>query len=157
MAARQTSPSIPPQSPKYRKILVGYDGSKNSDRALAKAATLAKEQGASLGVIVVVNTNVFAYAPMVPPVPQEVFEDLANNGKNMLSQAMKIAASILPEVVGSVEEGNPGDCILNLAASEDVDLIVLGRRGISGVERFLLGGVSSNVVAHSKCDVLIVR
>lgn len=56
-----------------------------------------------------------------------------------------------------VEEGYPAGCILNLAAGSCADLIVLGRRGISGVERFFLGGVSSNVVAHSKCDVLVVK
>jgi nucleotide-binding universal stress UspA family protein len=65
--------------------------------------------------------------------------------------------SIKPEATGSVEEGYPADCILNMAVTDRADLIVMGRRGISGVERFLLGGVSSSVVSHSKCDILIVR
>lgn len=156
MASQQVRATIT-ATPKYRKILVGYDGSVNSDRALARAATIAKECEASLSIIVVVNSSLIAYGPMTPPVPREVFEDVVNNGKATLARAMESAGAILPQVTGSVEDGNPGACILNLAANSGVDLIVLGRRGISGVERFLLGGVSSNVVAHSKCDVLIVR
>jgi nucleotide-binding universal stress UspA family protein len=145
------------QSPNYGKILVGYDGSKNSERSLARAATLAREHKSSLSVLVAVNMSLFAFAPMAPPVPEEFFEDLIKNGEEILAQAIKVAGSIIPGVTGAVEEGNPGECILNLATSNGIDLIVLGRRGISGMERFLLGGVSSNVVAHSKCDVLIIR
>ncbi len=141
----------------YRKILVGYDGSENSERALARAAALAAEHGASLSVIVVVNTVVMSIAPMAPPVPEEVYMDLIEDGKQTLSKAIKTAGTLVPSVTGTVEEGYPAEWILNIATRERVDLIVLGRRGISAVERFLLGGVSSNVVAHSKCDVLIVK
>jgi nucleotide-binding universal stress UspA family protein len=157
MSVLQNQDSVLTEKPAYKNILVGYDGSKNSDRALARAATLAKEHGASLRIVVVANTSTFASAPMVPPIPEEAFEDLIKNAKDMLADAIKEASSIAPKATGSVEEGYPAECILDLAASEGVDLIVLGRRGISGVERFFLGGVSSNVVAHSKCDVLVVK
>jgi nucleotide-binding universal stress UspA family protein len=153
----QKEPSVPVPPQNYRKILLGYDGSKNSDRALARAAALASEHGASLSVIVVVNPVVMAFAPMAPPVPEEVFEDLIENGKALLAKAIKAAQALVPGVTGSVEEGNPGEWILNVASRDKVDLIVVGRRGISGVERFLLGGVSSNIVAHSTCDVLVVK
>ena len=144
-------------SSNYMRILVGFDGSKNSKRALARAATLAKEHGSLLKIVVVVNSNSIALAPMAPPIPPEVFEDLMNNGRRVLSEAMVAAGDLVPEVTGNIEEGNPADCILRVAAKDSVDLVVVGRRGISGIERFLLGGVSSSVVAHSKCDVLVVR
>lgn len=118
---------------------------------------LAAERGAELRVLVVVNTTQLAFAPMAPSVPEEVFEGVIEDGKKTLARAMKSAGSLVPSVGGSVEEGNAGECILDAAAKDRADLIVLGRRGISGVERFLLGGVSSNVVDHSKCDVLIVK
>jgi len=141
----------------YKKILVGYDGSKNSGRALARAAAAAKEHSGSLRIVVVVNSNMLAIAPMAPPLPPEVFEDMLKSGKQILSEAMVSVGDLVPGVTGSVEEGNPAERILHIAADESVDLIVIGRRGISGVERFLLGGVSSSIVAHSKCDVLVVR
>lgn len=137
--------------------MVGYDGSKNSDRALARAAYLAKTAGASLRVVVAVNTTLMAFAPMSPPLPPEVYDEFVSNGRDMLARAMNSAGSLVPSVTGTVEQGNAAEVILRLSEQDGTDLIVLGRRGISGIERFLLGGVSSTVVSHSKCDVLVVR
>ncbi len=155
-AQNGTAATVAPM-PNYKSILVGYDGSGNSQRALGRAVALAKEHGASLRIVTVADTSMLASAPMVPPIPEEAFEDLVKNEKDILDDAVKTASSIVPRVTGSVEEGYPADCILNLAAGSGADLIVLGRRGISGVERFFLGGVSSSVVAHSECDVLVVK
>jgi nucleotide-binding universal stress UspA family protein len=157
MTIQQEASTTPVPSSNYTKILVGYDGSKNSERALLRSATLAKELGASLTVLVAVNTTVLTFSPISPPVPAEVYQDVLNNGKETLGNAIKTAQSIVPGASGIVEEGNAGECIPNFAARSGIDLIVLGRRGMSGVERFLLGGVSSNVIAHSNCDVLIVK
>jgi len=143
--------------PIYSRVLVGYDGSENSKRALARGATIAHRGGGALRVVIVVNTGLLAFAPMAPPVPSEVFDDLIKSGRELLSQAMNSVASLVPGVSGTVEEGNPAESILELASRDDTDLIVVGRRGISGIERFLLGGVSSTIVSHSKCDVLVVR
>lgn len=142
--------------PIYERILVGYDGSENSRRALARAATIAHRGGGSLRVVVVVDTNLLAFAPMAPPIPSEVFDDLIKNGKDLMSQAMDAVASLVPGVSGTVEEGNPAEAILDLASKDNTNLIVVGRRGLSRVERFLLGGVSSTVMSHSMCDVLVV-
>lgn len=147
--------TIPSQE--YGKILVAHDGSKNSERALARAAAIARDSGASLIVITVVNYTVPAWAPMAPPIPESVIEDLKNSGKNTLDRAIEAVRPIVPNVTGMLEDGNPADRILSVAEHDRVDLIVLGRRGISGIERFLLGGVSSRVVDQSKCDVMVVR
>jgi nucleotide-binding universal stress UspA family protein len=155
--SQQEVSATPVLPPDYTKILVGYDGSKNSERSLTRAATLARELGASLTVLVAVNTTVLTFSPIAPPVPEEVYQKVLNAGKETLGNAIKITQPIVPAVSGIVEEGNAGECILNFAGRSSIDLIVLGRRGMSGVERFLLGGVSSNVLAHSKCDVLIVK
>jgi nucleotide-binding universal stress UspA family protein len=55
------------------------------------------------------------------------------------------------------EQGHPVDAILDVAERENVDLIVLGSRGLRGVKELLLGSVSSGVLHHSSCPVLIVR
>ena len=78
-------------------------------------------------------------------------------GQKSLAEAISRAKEVTQNVSGSVEDGHPAEMILTLADRNGCDLIVLGRRGISAVERFLLGGVSSSVVGHSKCDVLVVR
>ncbi len=143
----------------YQRILVGYDGSENADRALSRAASLAKAQSASLRIIVVADTISLAtsYSVMEPPITGDVIEGVVKESEGILSHGLKAVSSIVPQVTGSVERGYPADCILEEAAAQESDLIVLGRRGISGIERFLIGGVSSSIVSHSKCDVLIVK
>ena len=142
----------------YRKILVCYDGSDNSTRALARAALLAStDGGASLRVLVVVNAMVSSYGPRPPYYPENYFELMFEDGNKLLDQALGRCQSLGDKASGLVEEGHPAETILEVAKREEVDLIVIGRRGISGVQRFLMGGVSSSVVGHSTCDVLIVK
>jgi len=141
----------------YKKILVGYDGSENAKRALARAVALSSGQGATLSVVVAVSTALTVYGPTAPYYPPGYPEQIMEEGRKLLEAAMSIAKAAGRGVSGSVEDGHPSEIILRLAESESADLIVLGRRGISGIERFLLGGVSSSVVNHSKCDVLVVK
>jgi nucleotide-binding universal stress UspA family protein len=141
----------------YKKILVGYDGSENAKRALARAIALSTGQGATLRVVVAVSTVLTVYGPTAPYYPPGYPEQIMKEGKKLLEAAIGAAKDAGRAVSGSVEDGHPSEIILRLAESDRADLIVLGRRGISGIERFLLGGVSSSVVNHSKCDVLIVK
>jgi len=144
-----------PQS--YKKILVGYDESENAKRALERAIALAAQQGAAMRIVVVSNTVLTVYGPSAPYYPPGFAEQVMKKGESSLAAAMSRAKEAGRDVSGSVEDGHPAEVILDLAENEGIDLIVLGRRGISGVERFLMGGVSSSVLSHSKCDVLIVR
>lgn len=141
----------------YRHILVGYDGSKNGDRALVRATELAKEAGATLIIIVVVNTTISSFSPVAPALPPSVFDQIVQDGKDALARAVSTAKETVRDVSGVLADGYAAEEILRVADENKADLIVLGRRGISAVERFLLGGVSSSVVGHSKCDVIIVK
>lgn len=129
--------------PNYRLVLVAFDGSMNSQRALSRAAALAKANGATLKVVVV-----------MPPSP---YEEDVKRGNDLLESAVSMAKNTLRDVEGVLRDGQPADEVLKLAEEESADVVVVGRRGISGIERFLLGGVSSAVVNHSKCDVLVVK
>jgi nucleotide-binding universal stress UspA family protein len=141
----------------YARVLVGYDGSENAKRALARAIALSTGQGSALRIVVVVTTVLTVYGPTAPYYPPGFPEQIIKEGKRSLEEALITAKEAGRSVSGSVEDGHPSEMILRLAESEGADLIVLGRRGISGVERFLMGGVSSSVVNHSKCDVLVVK
>ena len=140
----------------YKKILVGYDGSDNAKRAVGRAANVAAATGAQLGIVVVVNPVVPVYGP-VSFYPSDFADQLVKEGQKSLVEAIDIAKKFTQVVAGSVEQGHAAQAILELADSGKADLIVLGRRGISGIERFVMGGVSSSVVGHSKCDILIVK
>ena len=54
-------------------------------------------------------------------------------------------------------EGDPAEAILDTASEQNADLVVVGDRGLSGVQRFLLGSVSRKVSEHAACNVMIVR
>lgn len=157
MAVKPKQDPEPIGESRYKRILVGYDGSQNADRALSRAASIAKEQGASLKVVYVLNVPILASAPFAPPpIPQGVFDDLMKDGKEIVSRAIRAVSSMIPQASGSLEVGYPAESILDTATKDGYDLIVLGRRGVSRIERFLLGSVAGSVMNHSKCDVLIV-
>jgi nucleotide-binding universal stress UspA family protein len=157
MSSDQKTPQAEISVKPYSRILAAYDGSSHSKRALMRAAKAARDHGSSLMIVTVVDLTVISMAPMSPPIPEEVYNGLMQGGKDLLSQALGLVQPTVPGASGVVEEGNAAQAILRVASARESDLIVVGRRGISGVERFLIGGVSSNVVAHSKCDVLVVK
>lgn len=146
-----------PEVQGYRKVLVGYDGSKNAKRALERAIALATGEGAALRIVVAVNTILPVYGTTAPYYPPDYAEQVTKEGKESLAEAVARAKEFTQKVSGSVIDGHPAEMILSSADRDGSDLIVVGRRGISGVERFLMGSVSSSVVNHSKCDVLIVK
>ncbi len=61
------------------------------------------------------------------------------------------------DIESVILEGNPAEEIIGFAEKNDIDLIVMGTHGITGISRFLLGSVAENVVRHSKKAVLVVR
>jgi nucleotide-binding universal stress UspA family protein len=133
------------------KILVCYDGSEHARRALERAASFAGD-GDDVAVISV--------APMVvgnprDPSPVDPTDDVAQHrvqadeGVALLRERGVTARPIT--AVGHVAEA-----ILTAAEREDFELIVVGHRGVSGVQRFLGGSVSRRVVDHAPCDVLVV-
>jgi len=145
--------------PIYERILVCYDGSDNATRALRRAINLAKESGAELSVIAAAST---VSSTVGNPYRDKYYTGLRNvslaHAKGQLSDAIQTARRAgLLSAQGKVEEGHPADVILTRAIDITADLIVVGRRGLGGVQRFLLGSVSSAVVTHSECDVLVVK
>jgi nucleotide-binding universal stress UspA family protein len=141
----------------FQRILVGYDGSENARRALTRAVELAKQSKGELRIVVVADT--MSYAAYAGGGMYKRFnEQTKENAENSASEALETAkAAGLKDVFASDEEGQPADMILTLATEYKVDLVVVGRRGMRGVERFLMGSVSTAVINHAKCDVLVVK
>jgi nucleotide-binding universal stress UspA family protein len=126
----------------YRRILVGTDGSDSADRAVAHAAWLAGALGAELLV---------SHAFGGPDDPEEG----RNVGASVLRDACaRIGTSPSPKAV--LRQGDAADALVSVAREEDVDLIVVGNRGLSG-RRVLMGTVPAKVTGRSPCDVLVVH
>jgi nucleotide-binding universal stress UspA family protein len=144
----------------YQKILAGVDGSATSMRALAQAAAIAKAQGSELVILT-------GYQPPDPEqmarwlkeVPKDVAGRLTGTSavEEVLERAKEAAAKAGVEAKTRYETGDPADTVLRVAEEENVDLIIVGNKGMTGAKRFLLGSVPNKISHHSPCDVLIVR
>ena len=137
------------------QILVGVDGSPDSQRALQWAVDEAAIRGVSVDVIHAYKTEYIYYLdiPSTVVIPRHDIESAAQLavGKVVDSIDNPTEVQISVEMVNS---GNPAGEIAE--RSEKYDMVVLGSRGLGGLSGLLLGSVSAKVSHHSKCPVVIV-
>ncbi len=137
----------------FHKIVVGYDGSKSSQKALEIAFGLARSEDAKLLVLSVAR-------PSEPPTRVETAGILENAKEHFEQDFKQIAARALELDVNletAVIVGHPVEQLVHRAETEKADLIVLGRRGASRFERMLVGSTSEKVLRYAHCPVLIVQ
>lgn len=145
----------------YKNIIVPTDGSVNSKRALEHAIVLASSLGASITLVYVANiVSVISNFDQIPNasgyVTEQVALDMEEEGKGVLDDfAKEVPESI--DVKTVFEVGSPGPAVLSVAKKYKADLIVMGSRGLGPLKGLFMGSVSSYVVTHSGCPVLIVK
>jgi nucleotide-binding universal stress UspA family protein len=134
------------------KILIAYDGSEAAGHALTRAGQMAQQGGGEVTVISVV--------PLQPSGPRSggpvMSGDVEEHKRELADAVAKLKeAGVEAQTIEAV--GHPAESIVDEAERGGFDLIVVGHRGLHGVQRFLLGSTSSRVVTHAHCDVLVVR
>ncbi|MEW6447295.1 MAG: universal stress protein [Bacillota bacterium] len=152
----------------YNKILVAVDGSENSLRAAAEGVKLAQgNPNARLALITVIPPvdPFYGYGPLITA--QQVQEAEQSAADAVLAKAKEVigragrAAEITGEAGVNVESvvqiGDPAQSIIEYAAREGFEVIVMGRRGLGVLKELLLGSVSSKVLQLAPCPVLLVR
>lgn len=151
-----THPEKGLSSMKLTSILVGYDGSEHSNRALERASAYARAFDAQL-IVVTAEMPVVAPSPpgLIAPVGHEnvAMVNADAMAADVAAQAKALAADA--EVV--IEIGNASDVIVQLAEERDVDLIVVGTSEPGFLERLLIGSTSQDVVRKADRDVLVVH
>ncbi|HMM22197.1 MAG TPA: universal stress protein [Selenomonadales bacterium] len=143
-----------------RKILVPTDGSDLALQAARYARELAAKFGSELLLVHVIQNYYTLPAFSMPDtvtIPLSVLQDLENSGQTVLEKTREQLPAFAGKLETRIEYGPPGKQIVEIAAEEGVSLIVMGRRGISGVTGFLLGSVSNHVVHYAPCPVLIIK
>lgn len=148
------------------KILIATDGSKFGDAAIKKVAGfVSSDDKTEIKVITVVEP----FTPMAPDafgVAIDYYREAENAANKNADEAVKKASAELetflgdPDVsiVSDVIKGKfPKHAIVDEATEWGADLIVVGSHGYGFWDRMLLGSVSSAVVHHAPCSVLVVR
>jgi nucleotide-binding universal stress UspA family protein len=152
----------------YKKILVALDGSEPSNHALEHAASLANKYGAKLILVAVVQRVMI---PIFPDegygaIPLSAAKDMAQYQdkmrvlyQNILREAEEKIREEYPRVKfeSILKEGRPSATIVEQAESYDVDIIVIGCRGIGGYTGWILGSTSRRVVDSCTKPILIVK
>jgi nucleotide-binding universal stress UspA family protein len=142
----------------YRNIVIATDGSENTQKAISYGIEIAKLSGAIVHALYVVDTSSFSSIPMSSDGGWEaMFEILRKEGERAVSAVKYQGEAAGVEVREVVWEGNPSNVILEFAEDNDVDLIVMGTLGKTGLDRFLLGSVAEKVVRGSTVPVMVVR
>ncbi len=150
-------PELPARDGHLWRILVGYDGSGPSEKAISFCTSLDLDDKVSFRVLTVL--------PMVRLFRQDIRQELNwiwQQQKETEKEALEAAADRLREITGGVttaltEAGDVSQAIL--AAGEDfkADLIVLGHKGKGAIEKFLMGSVTPRIAQHSCRSVLAIR
>lgn len=149
---RHAVPMSEPRASRGPRILLAVDLTPASRDATAEAIKLAKDDGAELVVLSVVEQhNLHLPGGGARRVDQER-DRLTAGAQAIVRQARDagVRATFL------VWEGDPAEAILAASQSEAADVIVLGSRPRLNVRRLILGSVSSEVSRHATCDVIVV-
>jgi nucleotide-binding universal stress UspA family protein len=136
-------------------IVVGTDGSPGAEAAVQKVIELARGTGATVHLVC-------AYPG------RTALERIGMTAKQEPVDLRGVAYDVLARdeyrfndagfaVEKHVREGDPAHMILDVAAEQDADLIVVGARGTAGHRRFLLGSVAGKLAHHAQTSLLIVR
>jgi nucleotide-binding universal stress UspA family protein len=144
----------------YKRILVPIDGSKTAALGLREAIRLAKDQGAALRVIHVVDKMAIIGVTEAGMNPRPVLAKLARSGRAVLGEARRSAKKLGVEADTELFEPvtkRVADAVLREAKRWRADLIVMGTHGRRGMPRLVLGSDAEQVVRLAQVPVLLVR
>lgn len=139
----------------FKKILLGFDGSAGSHRALTEALSLAKGSGCELWCVAVIE-SLPAYAGTIGEVEEEK-ERASQYFLNLLKDASDRAKKMNVEMPTKRLVGHPSQTLVDFAEQGSFDLIVVGHSGSSGVWGRFLGTTADKITRHAHCSVLVVR
>lgn len=156
-----------------KKILVALDHSEISDVVLKKAVTLAKSLNAQLMLVHVVSAEESISPRMMPTGSimggyseiasvsferfREEWQAYVNRGIEMLQARVQQASEAGVAAEYQQLSGGAGIQICESAKTWDADLILIGRRGYSGLKEFIMGSISNYVLHHAPCSVMIIH
>lgn len=136
----------------FERIILPIDGSEYAKKAAKKAIFLARNIGVDVTAIYVINPSRFALASQyMASVKKLVEEQAVEYLDDIKTLGREIGVSITTKLI----EGVPFEEII--LSAQPNDLIILGSKGKTALNRVLIGSVSEKVIRHAKCAVMIVK
>ncbi|MFH1977575.1 MAG: universal stress protein [Pseudomonadota bacterium] len=136
------------------KVLVATDGSVHSMKAVARAVELAEKEGAKITLMSVAYFSKSDFDDM----PPSIQEKLEKQAKDALNSAKAVFEGKGIKFDTILETGVvPANNIIRRAKEDKFDLILMGRTGLTGLERAMTGSTAAKVVAHAPCSVSIIQ
>jgi nucleotide-binding universal stress UspA family protein len=143
-----------------RHAVLGIDRSEGADRATEWLKGFPLPAECELRIVTVVpHPQAISPTRWVPwPVEMEPhYQQECAAARQHLDALVTTFALAGREITTELRSGHPAESLLQCAEEQRADLVVVGSRGISAIERFLLGSVSANVLRYAHCSVLVVK
>jgi nucleotide-binding universal stress UspA family protein len=136
----------------FEKLLLATDGSESAQAAIQEAINIAKVCSGRLVVVSVVEVNP-EYEALAPQVVEKAEEETREHLDSIRERAEK--EGIPCETIAHQGE-EPFQFIVDEAKNKKVDMIIMGSHGRTGLKRLMMGSVTSRVIGHAPCKVLVV-
>jgi len=138
----------------YQSLLVPYDGSEFSKKALTRAAGMAKEEGGQVTVLYVIPR----YEEMMEFYRSDsIKRSLYAEAEKILGEAKKISSALGVSIITEVREGHASDEIVAASRKHENDLIAMGTYGWKGMSNAIMGSTTNRVISHASCPILVVK
>ena len=134
-----------------KSIVLAYDGSQGSQRALEWVVTLL---GAKVTAVTVVKPP--EYSPTIDEV-DEFYADGERHYRPLLTKVVEFGLEQGLTIKTEILRGHPAESIVKYAYDQKADLIVTGTRGMGGFKNLIIGSVAQKVVTYSKVPVLVIK
>lgn len=129
-----------------KRILVPVDGSEPNLKAIQEAKSMALKSECAIVLLHVVDVDYL--------LDHSILSDLKEQKARILNEAYEHFVGL--NVEKYLVLGDPAEEIMKKAVEENIDLIIMAKRGLTGLKKYLIGSVSSKVVTHAEVPVLIL-
>jgi nucleotide-binding universal stress UspA family protein len=138
----------------YKKILIATDGSEKNRDAVKEGLKIAAACNSVVYLVYVIDTGTISAVP-TDVAGGSMYQVLEEEGKRAMEKVGALTGGMNAECL--ILAGKPAPEIIRFAWENTVDLIVIGTKGKTGIERLLLGSVAENIIRSAHCPVLVVK
>lgn len=136
------------------KIIVAYDGSKQSQKDLEWAVSLALKLDSEVISVTVVKPPEFS--PTISEI-EEFYSDSEKKCQPIMDKVRRYGAEMGIEIKTEVLRGHPAESIVKYSFEKKADLIVTGTRGLGGFKNLVIGSVAQKIVTYSQVPVTVIK